>query len=111
YCLACFHIIDQHRLSLEPDEISRLLFAGEPIPLPGGKYLFMTQVAAGSEAAHQTLRALSLEDLQPVGVLRGNRHLIPYPDLCLEAGDWVAAVGGKAAMERFRRRLSSSATP
>jgi chloride channel protein, CIC family len=104
----------KERQVLEPADVGQLdllslLRSGIPIELPGGKRLVIRVVRPDSPWQNRPLAdGGSLDDETRVfTIIRGERMLVPRPDMTLEAGDRLILLTTAAGLDRLRPHLDN----
>lgn len=92
-------------------QLDTVLASGEGIPLLGGReHLYSISLRAGTPVAGREVRALGCQDVVIVGLLRGEKHIVPDGDTPLLVGDQLLVAGTADAIETFRHTIAAPDT-
>lgn len=113
YCSTFLEMLRNSEEKLDRDLVERqvtdMLFAGEPVPLPHfSGLLYLVQAGEKSSVINLPLSEIVLPDnARVVSILRGKNHLVTGSDTRVQPGDWLAVVSGPKAMQEVRRIFSA----
>lgn len=92
-------------------DLVKLLESGVPLDLPGGRQLGIEATRFGTGVDAVSLDSIGLADtdgeMEVVAVLRGDEMLLPCPDVVLQVGDRILAVGTAAGWDHLNERLKA----
>ena len=92
--------------------VRKTLVAGEGIPLAFGyEHIYSMLLGAGSPAAGQQVRQVAQPGVVIVGVMRGEKEIVPDADTVLLVGDELLVAATPSAAEDFKRSIGSPAMP
>jgi CIC family chloride channel protein len=105
----------QNRMQLDGRTISQhlalALAEGDGIPLGRGhELLYRMTLESGTAAAGQQVREVACSDVVIVGVLRGEKEIVPGADTVLQVGDSLLIAATPEAMADFKQRLAPPET-
>ncbi|MGA7800830.1 MAG: chloride channel protein [Gammaproteobacteria bacterium] len=107
----------EKRVSLDRSTLHRhlesTLASGEGIPLAHGgiEHLYSIALDPGTPAAGQQVRHVACPGVVVVGVLRGEKEIVPGADTVLLVGDELLIAATPPSLEEFKQRVASPATP
>jgi chloride channel protein, CIC family len=101
----------QNRMRLDGSTINRhmtmALADGKGVPLGSGhEQLYRVALDSGTSAAGQEVRAVACADVVIVGVLRGEKEIVPSADTVLQVGDELLIAATPTSMEQFRQSIA-----
>ncbi len=92
--------------------LSMALANGDGIPLARGhELLYRVALDSGTPAAGQQVRHVACPDVVIVGVLRGEKELVPAADTVLLVGDELLIAGTPSAVKDFKERVGPPTMP
>ena len=102
----------QNRMQLDGGTINRhltmALAEGEGIPLGRGhEQLYRITLNPGTAAAGLQVRQVACADMVIVGVLRGEKEIVPSADTVLQVGDDLLIAATPTSLEQFQQRIAS----
>lgn len=102
----------QNRMQLDGGTINRhltmALAEGEGIPLGRGhEQLYRITLNPGTAAAGLQVRQVACADMVIVGVLRGEKEIVPGADTVLQVGDDLLIAATPTSLEQFQQRIAS----
>jgi CIC family chloride channel protein len=102
----------QNRMQLDGGTINRhltmALAEGEGIPLGRGhEQLYRITLNPGTAAAGLQVRQVACADMVIVGVLRGEKEIVPSADTILQVGDDLLIAATPTSLEQFQQRIAS----
>ncbi|MEJ2686809.1 MAG: chloride channel protein, partial [Gammaproteobacteria bacterium] len=87
------------------------LASGEGIPLAHGQeHIYRIALGPGTPAAGQQVRHVAVPGVVIVGVLRGEKEIVPGADTVLLVGDELLVAAMPSSLEDFKERIGSPAT-
>jgi len=104
--------LQQNRMQLDGVTINHhltmALAEGEGIPLGNGhQQLYRVKLNSGTAAAGQQVRQMACADMIIVGVLRGEKEIVPGADTILQVGDELLIAATPESFEQFRQRIAA----
>lgn len=97
--------------TLKHVDLVKLLESGVPLDLPGGRQLGIGVLRLGSGAAGLPLDSISVTDangeMEIIAVLRDDEMMLPSPNVALQSGDRILAIGTATKWEEVKERLKS----
>ncbi|HEX5314238.1 MAG TPA: chloride channel protein [Gammaproteobacteria bacterium] len=111
------NLLRRHELKLGEElldeEMQTALASGEGVTLDGrGERLYHLSLAAGAPLAGRTIRSLGLDRMGVVivGLIRGEREVLPRGSTRLLVGDGLLVAAGRDAIAAFRKRIAPRAS-
>jgi CIC family chloride channel protein len=106
----------QHRVHLDRNtlhsHLRRSLTRGEAVPLtPGQEHLYSIVLEPGTPAAGYQVRQVACPGVVIVGVLRGEKEIVPDAATVLLVGDELLVAATPSSVEDFKRRTKSPEMP